>query len=212
MNQGLVLTIEASGLRIQCSDHDDTTVMSYIILSEDDQKINGAFSISVSCDLVLQSLQYVNGDMYLHMLPDGSWSVQDLYGSSSSIWPNTIEATVTVPTGPPDCVVRMISTDFLLYVQHITLCESYVRVSSYGGNDISMVANGELLSIQIQNEEQASIMGTDASTVHCTFKYIRAVLAILTKLDAIDVRITNGQWLVLVAGPLTIRLKDKNQL
>jgi hypothetical protein len=75
-----------------------------------------------------------------------------------------------------------------------------------------MVANGELLSIQIQNEEQASIMGTDASTVHCTFKYIRAVLAILTKLDAIDVRITNGQWLVLVAGPLTIRLKDKNQL
>jgi hypothetical protein len=109
-----------------------------------------------------------------------------------------------------DCLVSIPSVDFLLYVQHITLCENHARVSSHGMNDVTLESEGESVSIRIQNK---SVISTGRShTLNCTFKYIRAVLSIIQKTEILDVFITHGKCLFfkvdVAPGILYIVLKD----
>jgi hypothetical protein len=211
MNQFVRLDIDPSGLRIQCVDHDDTTVMNYIV-----PVMLGVIDVRsmvyIRCDQVLQFIQCVHGDIYIDLEADNIWSVRDTTGHSCR-WstgrhkppPHT---TIDSLSG---CVVCVPSVDFLLYVQHISICESYVCVSSQGINDLMMKSDGELCSIQIQN--QVVVRNDPQHVVKCTFKYIRAILSILQKAELLEMLVIHKTCLYMnvpvSTGSLSIMLKDK---
>ena len=107
--------------------------------------------------------------------------------------------------------MRLPVEDFLLYVQQISLCESLVRVASHGTNDLTLTSRGELLSVRIQNHSPPAV--PPVSVVHCTFKYMRAILSILQKVDTLDIVLIDQAGMYIEVpigtGTLSVLLKDK---
>ena len=215
INQYVFLEIESSSLRIQCVDHDDTTVMNYVVPVVSTGERCMRSMVYIRCDQMLQFIQCVHGDVYIDFESDNTWSARDITGHSC-LW-STGRHKPPPPTttdGLSECVVCIPSVDFLLYVQHITICESYVRVSSRGTNDLTMESEGELVSIQIQNRPEVH-EDRQHVVMKCTFKYIRAILSILQKLEKLDIYITDKTCLYmkvpLGTGALSVMLKDKTR-
>ena len=214
MNQFVRLDIDPSGLRVQSVDHDDTTLMTYTLPVLSIGGICVRSSINMRCDQILQFLLCTHGDIHIGIDSDPTiWSVRDSSGQSC-LWstgrqlPNHHD----IPASISGYAVCIPSVDFLLYVQHISLCESYVRVSSHGTNDVTLSSDGELISIRIQNQPVVHD-GTEIVVVQCTFKYIRAVLSIIQKSVKLDMFITDGTCVninvPMATGTLSIILKDK---
>ena len=209
MNQLVSLDIGPSGLKVQSVDHDGTTVLTYT-LPLDGYGYHA--KVYVKCEQVIQYLERVHGNVCIE-IDEGSWSLCDATGHAC-MWPTGISQ--PIPNMPSlvvdshNCLVSIPSVDFLLYVQHITLCENYVRVSSHGMNDVTLESQGELVSIQIQNQ---SVISTGLPyTLNCTFKYIRAVLSIIQKTEILDVFIIHGKCLFFkvngASGTMSVVLKD----
>ena len=104
----------------------------------------------------------------------------------------------------------MQTADFLLYVQHLSMCESAVNVSSQGPGHLRFEAEGELIAVVIQHAEL-----DESAPVVCTsvvFKYIRAILPVLQRVDTLVVQIVPQQLAIRVDLPgytLTTTLKSQ---
>jgi hypothetical protein len=216
MNQLVRLDIVPSGFELHSVDHDGTTVLHYITpIESSDGHYTGNAAIYVNCEHFLQYIERAHGTVYIDIREDPAitWSLRDTAGHTC-VWST---ANIQPPYSSPlvlmdstECKVSIPSADILLYIQHITLCESQVNVSSCGKNDVSLCSQGELISIQIQNQP----IGTTnvLYSVNCTFKYVRAVLSILQKTEMIDMFIVHGKCLFfkvdVFPGILYIILKD----
>ena len=173
MNQLVRLDIVPSGFHLRSVDHDETTVLLYTTPIE---SIDGQYTenstIYVKCEQLLQDIERVHGNVFIDISEDPAitWSVRDTTGHSC-VW-STVrrqpQHTTMIVLDSPDCTVSIPSVDVLLYVQHITLCESTVQVSSCGMNDVSLRSEGELISIHIQN--QPIVSTGSLYTINCTFK------------------------------------------
>lgn len=215
VNQMVRLDIDPSGLLVRCTDHDDTIHVRYLLPVETTAYVPHGHegTVCVRCTDLIQLIQNAQGCLQITDTV-GSWTICDLAGNTT-VW--TASAKQKLWEYPNmkqyDCSLRIPTATFLLYVQHITLCESYVLVSSHGFDDLSMHADGELISIQIQNESPGFVVsGSHPYTVRCTFKYIRAMLAILQRVDQLEICITSGEclfWSLPVSiGTLSIFVKD----
>jgi hypothetical protein len=219
VNQRVYMVIDPSGLCIQSMDHDNTTDIRYTLPVETHNDDDRYSMVCVSCVDVLQFIQCVQGKISITVEEGGEWHLGDSTGHVC-IWTNRVRSThSTMSRGHQrrlehyDYTLRIPTADLLLYIQHISLCESYVCVSSHGVNGLSMVADGELLSIQIQTQSQVQTTSQNPPhVVHCTFKYVRSVLSILQKIEYIDLFIIQGEGLFLqvTVGPGTfvIMLRD----
>ena len=101
-----------------------------------------------------------------------------------------------------DCSIPMRMTDFLLYIQHITLCEQYVRVTSCGTGDLMLYASGEVVSMKITNGVVPVVQ--PVYTVSCTFKYLRAMVEMLQYHDEVTLCLCSNQYLYLEVPSLSI--------
>jgi hypothetical protein len=213
MNQLVSLDIVSGGLQIQSVDHDATTVLTYTLPME---ATGGYYTdnvkVYVKCEQVLHYIDRAHGNVNIEV-SGGSWSLRDTTGQAcvwSTVTKQPLPNTPSICVDHHDCMISMPSTDFLLYVQHITLCENYVRVSSHGMNDVTLESEGELISIQIQN--QSIVQTGRVYSLLCTFKYIRAILPLIQKTEILNVCITHGNNLFfnidVFPGTLCIVLKD----
>jgi len=217
VNQFVRLDIDSSGLVVTCTDHDDTISIRYLLPVEtigDTSPPVAPQSVHIRCMDVVRCIQNAQGCVQI-TTDAACWTISDLAGNTTA-WTTSVKDTRwTYPnTMQYDCAIQIPTSTFLLFGQHITLCESYVRVSSHGCNDITMHAEGEFLSIQIQNEAPGVpvVVGTHPCVVRCTFKYLRAVLSILQRVDQLTVCLVHGDclfWTIpFSTGMLSVFIKD----
>jgi hypothetical protein len=227
MNHFVRLDLGPDGLEMQSSDHDETTLLKYSLpvmsTTRDDCPPPPRSMVYMACAVVLQFLQSVQGDVHIEfgVSPDEDeaaaaawWSLRDTTGH---VWRWTTGLCRQEVWSPRqichDRVVCMETAEFLLYAQHIALCESFVDVYSHGPYDLSLQAKGELVAIRIQNNPLLAPPSPLSSyTLRCTFKYVRALLSILQKTESVNLFITHQTSLCLqvevAPGTLSVLLRN----
>jgi hypothetical protein len=209
MNQMVYVHLAPPVLSLCSLDHDDTTRFHAAIPLVG---CPGSTQLCIPAAQIRQDVQQVRGSLEIRP-GSNDWEVR-AEGGAWATWPNS-----PARVGPglvPTSVGRslhMRTADFLMYVQHLSICESVVQVSSQGPGHLAFQAEGELLSVGIQHSpvadgrEESLVLGT-----RVVFKYLRALLAVLQQSETLQIQLTSDQLVVRVDLPgytVTTTLKSQ---
>jgi hypothetical protein len=201
MSERTTLFIKDHKLHIYSMDHDNSTLAGIDIqiiclqdnLSED--------HVSIQCSIIIRTLQVMSGDLTIIIGRNG-WTLTDFVGRTDT-W-TTVSGfdpafTNRLPGIRPNKILLPV-VDLLLYLQHVAVCESHVRFSSCGVDNLVLDATGEFIAIQIIHEsprlDQISAMPTVAQTTPSTtdviVKYVRSILPLLQRTSVVLVTVHTG--------------------
>lgn len=205
MQQYLRLTIQNQALHVWCLDHDATTHFQALFALDKNKEQEDAISLTLylSCETLQQSLQSLQGRIQIKPSPTHHhWDIEDCRGSRFQ-WSTEYCASPKVFLGTllrsSDVQVPILTTDFLLYVQQLSVCESPVEVSIRSPASVRLCASGELISVEIET------FGAGATTSPCLasavvgLKYLRALLPSLLLSHTLQLFVRDREAVILQA-------------
>jgi len=201
MQQDLHLTLQDQTLYVWCFDHDNTTHFQALLpLLGTPSGEDVCSTLYFSCETLQQSLQSLQGRLQIQVAQD-HWDLQDVRGHRV-VWQTqpcpVSRAFLGTLLFDSDCRLSVPTTDFLLYVQQLAVCEGPVEVSSPSPGNLRFCARGELVDIQIETSGTDPTKTLLASAV-VGLKYIRAVLPSLVQAPTLDIYIRNQEAVILQA-------------
>ena len=195
-------------LALECLDQDSCTLLRKL-LAVTPTDVNAVLPVpmTVSCTTILQSIRSHMRSFTILPTSTHVWTIT--YLNQCSEW-SAAPVPLMIPSMPhpvaSDCHTTLTTADFLLYIQHLTLCEQYVRLTSSGEGDWTFQASGEFAAMTIRSPSVSSVTPRPTYTVSCTFKYLRALVTALQSQPRVILCLKERQYVYIELQTLSIWL------
>ena len=208
MTDHVSLCVRDQRLSVRSVDHDDTTLVGLQLQVQVHPSVGvedlSCRPFSAACSAVMRTLQTMSGALSVSIGVSG-WTLTDTigrtqtWGHQSRLPPIIMDPIYTADPGR----LTLLSSDLLLYLQHIAICESYVQFSSAGPGDLQLTATGEFLSICVRHTTPQATPVTTVdvpgieSTVSVVVKYVRSILPLLQRATELTVTLNTSMGLLI---------------